>query len=168
MLDALVGVLGEVSKALSSGDGLRLLIYGNTAVLLAINSIAGRSTARKRYEALRNKALTAGGPLTKQRHATERWGEHQRLRGELLKERVDARADRAKAAEQEARRAQNTERGGYGLVSAARNVADALKEADERRAKADAERPKLHVPETTRRTRSQGSTPSDPETRGRR
>ena len=166
MVETLFGVMATVGNALSSGDGLRLLIYGNTAVLLAINSIAGRSTARKKFEALRNKALTAGGPLTKQRLAMEAWSEHQRQRAEIAKERVGARTSRAKSANQASDTAMTTERAAYGLVHAVRNVADAFKDANEKRDKAAEETPKLVLPEVSRRTRSQPGTASAPKAKG--
>jgi predicted RND superfamily exporter protein len=168
VFETLVGVMTTVGNALSNGDGLRLLIYGNTAVLLAINSIAGRSTARKKFEALRNKALTAGGPLTKQRLAMEQWAEHQRQRAELAKERVDARADRAKAAEQVARHAQNVERNSYGVSASARSIASIFKEANEKRDKEAEKTPKLILPEVSRRPLPQQGAASSPKAKGTR
>jgi hypothetical protein len=168
VFETLVGVMTTVGNALSNGDGLRLLIYGNTAVLLAINSIAGRSTARKKFEALRNKALTAGGPLTKQRLAMELWQEHQRQRAELIKERVLRRASRAKATDQYASEILITERTAFNLTYAGRNVADALKEANEKRDKAAEETPKLVLPEVSRRTRPQSGTASASKAQGPR
>ncbi|MBV2365037.1 hypothetical protein [Streptomonospora nanhaiensis] len=153
MLETLSGVLVQVGNALSSGDGLRLLIYGNTAVLLAINSIAGRITARKKAEALRNRALAAGGPLAKQRTAIERWMELQRQRAELTKGRVETRAQRARAAEYMARQMQNTERGAGGLLPAARNIAEIFRKANEKRDEEAEKTPEIILPQVTRRTR---------------
>ncbi|MDA0563817.1 hypothetical protein LG943_05665 [Streptomonospora sp. S1-112] len=167
MLETLTGLLGQMGDVLSTGPGLRVLVYGNTAVLLAINSIAGRSTARKKAEALRNKALASGGPLARLRTELEYWREVQRTRSELAKLAVERRLLHARRAESKGRRFQNAERSAMAQIHAARGIAEDLKRADKRREEAEEKQREqgIVVPKVVRRTRPPRSTSAGTKTR---